>query len=687
MKKLFTLLTLFLSICSGAWAIEQDTDGYYLIGTVQDWKDFAALVEMTPAANAKMTADVDLGDDQTMIGTASVTYQGSFDGQRHTLNIAYDVTSDYVAPFRYIGGATIQNIHVTGTISTNAMYAAGIAGNISSGSNYIRQAYSSVSITGHSNASGQIDWFGGIVGQTSGAGCVILIDDCLFDGHITGSSSNYSYCANMVGIMRNSAVAYINNCLSVGTFSNTKQVTSMYNWIYGSGNTTNSYFVSDAYAYTDHGTGTAGVQVTPEQLSDGTTATALQAGRDEEVWVQDPFTNQPMLKIFANVNPFAYTVSGDEVTITGFASGFDVPANYDLVIPDEIEGKPVVAIGASAFDSYKNYTRNMTLVTNVKGITIGKNVRTIGRRAFMENAANTISFADDSKLENIGEYAFYRYSYEYHGSVDEIVLPASLNTVGTHAFSEHMFKKVTLLGYIESLDTWSFALINNLKIFVPLQYLDNYSSIKLGYRAPSTYYQTSVFNSEYTVPASGIGTFSTGTAVTMPEGLRAYYCKNYDSTAGTIATKEITGSIPANTGVLLRGTAGETYTITASAETPDAISENALVAVTEETHVDQTEGEYTNFMMKGGKFIKIAASSNPDEKMPANRAYLQLPTASIANSLNIEIDWKEETGIRLTPNPSLLSEGNIYYTLDGRKLNGIPANGGVYINNGKKVIK
>jgi len=139
--------------------------------------------------------------------------------------------------------------------------------------------------------------------------------------------------------------------------------------------------------------------------------------------------------------------------------------------------------------------------------------------------------------------------------------------------------------------------------------------------------------------------------------------------------------------VLLRGTAGETYTITASNETPEAISENALVAVTEATHVDQTEGEYTNFMMKGGKFIKIAASSNPDEKMPANRAYLQLPTASIANSLNIEIDWKEETGIRLTPNPSLLREGNIYYTLDGRKLNGIPAKGGVYINNGKKIVK
>ena len=191
----------------------------------------------------------------------------------------------------------------------------------------------------------------------------------------------------------------------------------------------------------------------------------------------------------------------------------------------------------------------------------------------------------------------------------------------------------------------------------------------------------------YTVPSSGIGTFSTSVPVVLPEGLEAYTCKTYDSGKSTISTQKVEGTIPANTGVLIKGTGGETYTLVASSQTPEAIEDNALIAVTEATHVDQTEGEYTNFMMKGGKFIKIAASSNPDEKMPANRAYLQLPTASIANSLNIEIDWKEETGIRLTPNPSLLREGNIYYTLDGRKLNGIPAKGGVYINNGKKVIK
>ena len=67
-KRLFISLLVLLGYTAGAWAIEQDSDGYYLIGSVQDWKDFAALVQTTPTANAKMTADVDLGDDQTRIG-------------------------------------------------------------------------------------------------------------------------------------------------------------------------------------------------------------------------------------------------------------------------------------------------------------------------------------------------------------------------------------------------------------------------------------------------------------------------------------------------------------------------------------------------------------------------------------------------------------------------------------------
>jgi len=48
----------------------------------------------------------------------------------------------------------------------------------------------------------------------------------------------------------------------------------------------------------------------------------------------------------------------------------------------------------------------------------------------------------------------------------------------------------------------------------------------------------------------------------------------------------------------------------------------------------------------------------------------------------------ETTGINsLTPDPSPKGEGSGYYTLDGRKVNGTPTQKGIYIVNGKKVVR
>lgn len=42
------------------------------------------------------------------------------------------------------------------------------------------------------------------------------------------------------------------------------------------------------------------------------------------------------------------------------------------------------------------------------------------------------------------------------------------------------------------------------------------------------------------------------------------------------------------------------------------------------------------------------------------------------------------TGIRPTPDPSL--NGGEWYDLQGRKLSGKPAKGGVYVKDGKKIV-
>lgn len=195
----------------------------------------------------------------------------------------------------------------------------------------------------------------------------------------------------------------------------------------------------------------------------------------------------------------------------------------------------------------------------------------------------------------------------------------------------------------------------------------------------------------YIVPALGIGTYSNDVAFTLPEGLTAYYCKTYDTANSTISVVKIDGAVPANTGVLLKGTPGETYILTTTTETPAEISDNALVAVVSATHVEPTSGLYTNFMMTNGSFVKIQAAS-AETKMPANRAYLQILTADLptgSTSRTITLNWGDETtGIAsMEDGRSKMKDVNdTWYTLDGRRMMSKPTQKGVYIYGGHKVV-
>ena len=188
-----------------------------------------------------------------------------------------------------------------------------------------------------------------------------------------------------------------------------------------------------------------------------------------------------------------------------------------------------------------------------------------------------------------------------------------------------------------------------------------------------------------TIPASGIGSFSASENVTVPAGLKAYSCTTYDSGTSSMSVKAISnGVIPAETGVLLRGTAGETYTLTATTDAATAISDNALVAVTVPTHIASTAGDYTNFMLKNGEFIKIADSATTN-KMPANKAYLQILTTALSSpSRGITLVWEDgTTGINTVQSSKFKVQS--YYDLQGRKVTSKPSRG-IYVINGKKTI-
>ena len=98
-RKLLNLcLAMLMSmVCTAAWALSE-VGGVYQIGSLEDFVAFAELVnggEGQPCLNAVLTADIDKGADETMIGRDGLNYQGCFDGAGHTITI--NVINRYLA--------------------------------------------------------------------------------------------------------------------------------------------------------------------------------------------------------------------------------------------------------------------------------------------------------------------------------------------------------------------------------------------------------------------------------------------------------------------------------------------------------------------------------------------------------------------------------------------------------------
>lgn len=195
----------------------------------------------------------------------------------------------------------------------------------------------------------------------------------------------------------------------------------------------------------------------------------------------------------------------------------------------------------------------------------------------------------------------------------------------------------------------------------------------------------------YTVPESGIGTFAADVNLTLPDGLKAHFCTYLKEVDEGLAIKilNIDGKvINQNTGVLLSGTPGETYQLRYTAEAGSATEGNQLVPVVESKHIESVTGDYTNYMMKGGRFIKIKEEDG-SVMMPAHRAYLPLLTTAVGEAKSIVLLWSDEETTRVVaPDLTPKMEDGVYYNLQGQRVEPQRGSGKsqILIKNGRKVI-
>lgn len=105
MKHLITiqrlcLFLLALVLAAPTWAQGNNGMEVVSIGSKEDWKTFCQRVNDNgePFLNAKLTRDVDLGEEIVMVGSVSYPYSGTFDGNGHTLKFNWNAGKDNQIP-------------------------------------------------------------------------------------------------------------------------------------------------------------------------------------------------------------------------------------------------------------------------------------------------------------------------------------------------------------------------------------------------------------------------------------------------------------------------------------------------------------------------------------------------------------------------------------------------------------
>ena len=318
-KNLIERLSLFLLalvLTMPTWAQGGNGTEVVSIGSKAEWKAFCQRVNNNgePFLNAKLTRDVDLGEEIVMVGSVSYPYSGTFDGNGHTLKFNWNAGKDnQIAPFWYVKDATIKNLRTQGKITSKGYGLSGMV-YIALGTTTLTGCISDVDITGgdggwdDSRAAGMV--------QAVADGASVQITDCLVKGSITDNADEDD--RTMAGfVLSNNGTYTLTRCLYVGTNNATNNGLC---YTFGTEKGISATF-TDCYYLNTCGK-VQGEQVTAERLKSGEMAKLLQGDRTDNVWGQKLGTDLeplPTTDATKRVYEVKFTYNG-EVKATRYAT-------------------------------------------------------------------------------------------------------------------------------------------------------------------------------------------------------------------------------------------------------------------------------------------------------------------------------------------------------------------------------
>ena len=363
------LLVMFATI--GARADEGTLSGSgtaadpYLIGSDADWETFVSYINDKGGSyrykNYKLIADIHV---TSMVGKNDDTnaFKGVFDGNGHTmtLNLTTDGSSNFFAPFRYVGGSTFKRLHIAGKITSNSYYVASLVGHHRWSTLNIYNCWSSVDIVCTKKTDNSFN--AGFVGYSYDSN--ININNCRFDGSLQGAETGG--CSGFVGQRNsNSSSMKISNCLFAPT-QLTVATNNSNTFAYNSYVITNSYYTKLLGKAQGTAVGT---------MADSELLNSLGKGwekRGDKIVPVFDIKNLSTGSIECNTF-WAYT--GEEVTVTPTVKDMDgntvSSENYSVSFspsPVKEEGRYTMTVTSNTANGYSGtLTHQFEVVQNISG--------------------------------------------------------------------------------------------------------------------------------------------------------------------------------------------------------------------------------------------------------------------------------------------------------------------------------
>lgn len=337
--------------------------------------------------------------------------------------------------------------------------------------------------------------------------------------------------------------------------------------------------------------------------------------------------------------------------------------------------------------------------SNLKTVKLPSTLKYIWNHAFYNSSLSSITLPPS--LAKINDWAFQ------NTQLENVVIPTNCSIVEQGAFSDNAKLTTVVVNgsvcylawkafwscpkltdiYITSKEVpeagrYGFPFENNPKVHVMKDYVDTFSGLSTKDGNPCN---TVNFDSNLSITLSKDKEWKTFTSAynldfsNVEGGLIAYtakYNKDNDAVALTPVKK-----VKAGTGLILKGEAGKTYTVSILASNEEGLDEATDNQLFDCVDAVWSSSRNEHYFLSNGKFVK---SANAGWALPG-KSFLYIEGGRDNHSespLRVYVDNTATAINGITNNPVVKDEA--YYNLQGVKVQ--RPQHGVFIHNGKKVV-